>query len=110
MNRVKRAFAVALMGLLPGLSGHLQATEARHLHENMDGKEASKFVSGMVSMLSYLQYRLGFPERGDCIDNWYYQTPGTPANVSDALWAYEDQHAEAIIYVLAKKACFEPQN
>ncbi|MEZ5529719.1 MAG: hypothetical protein R3E57_07255 [Porticoccaceae bacterium] len=106
MNRVKHACAALAACLVLGFSNTSLAIEAKHLQEDMETKEASRLTSGMVLMLSYLQYRLGYPERGECVYDWYFKNHDTPGHVWEVMQKYPDSHAEGIVYALAKLDCF----
>lgn len=107
MNTVKRVFVVLFSMLFLSIPATSYGLKAKHVIEDMDGKEAAKFVSGMVTMLQYLQYRLGQPERGQCIYDWYFKDDKTPETVMALISEYPEGHSEAIIYILAKNACFK---
>ena len=107
MKSINYVLSVVIFVLGVAVSPASHAVKASYLFsDSMTDGEAARFVGGMVSMLTYMQYSQNQVENGKCIDKWYFQTDGTAEEVLQYMFRYQDRHAEAILYVLAKKACF----
>jgi len=105
MNRAKRAFAALAACLVLGFSNTSLAITAGELLADDDSKYISRYLMGLVDMFAYLQFTEGDDDRGNCIYNWYYRTEGSVEAIYGYLEKFPDKAPEAIVWVLAKRAC-----
>lgn len=104
MNRVKHACTALIACLLVVMVKPAVAMTAGELLQD-DSKTVGNYLSGLVDMLSYMEFVKGDEERGRCINRWYYETQGSVEQVYDYLEKYPDKFAGTIVMVLAKQPC-----
>ena len=110
MNKVKLAFAAILTSFLIVFSVPSNAMLAGELLEEKDSKMVSRYIMGLIDMLSYMEYVNGNEVREKCIYDWYYNTEGSIEEVYYYLEKYSDRFAEGILVILAKRACPLPES
>lgn len=110
MNKMKNGLVAILVSFFVMFSAPSNAMLAGELLEEKDSKVVSRYIMGLVDMLSYLEYANENDMRGKCIYDWYYSTDGTIREVYYYLEKHPDRFAEAILIVLAKRACPLPES
>jgi len=105
MNKVKLAFAAILTSALMSFSVPSYAITAGDLLEENGSSELYSYLAGLADMLAYLQFMTENDQRGECIYDWFYRTEGSLETVHKYLQKYADKQPEAIMIVLAKRAC-----